>query len=735
MFVAILSIAMLLALAAFGLALRSMLRGGRWRDRVPWLVIAMASLLLAVRRAITLSQFISQGLPQDIGLGPEIVSLAVSALVLAGVSWLGSVFHQLEESNRALTRVTDERGHIEGALAESEQRFRMLFEFAPDAYYLNDEQGMFIDGNRRAEEITGYSRQELIGKSFLEIGILPPEQLPKAAELLLRNAAGESTGPDEFTLLRKDSTLVEVEIMSHPVQFGEQRNILGIARDITARKSVEQALRSSEELYHTITEEALVGVYLFQGQVFRYVNPAMANIYGYEREEIVGKLGLIDLAHTDDRALVAENIQRRLDGEVKSVRYEMQGVRKDGTIIHCEALGTCVEYQGEPAILGTLVDISERKRHEREMALQLERMTALREIDLAITGSLDPRLTFNVLLRHVTQRLGVDAASILVFDKHSQRLKFAAGTGFRTEALQYTGLKMGEGYAGRAALQREVVHIPDLSAEENSLRKSPLLPDEGFVSYLAIPLIAKGVVRGVLELLHRSPLDVTQSWLDFLWILAGQAAIAMDNAVLFDELNQSNVDLMRAYDNTLEGWALALEYRDLETEGHSQRVTELTLRMARQMGIREAELPHVRRGALLHDVGKMGIPDAILLKPGPLSEDEWEIMRKHPGYAYEMLKHIDYLKPALDIPYCHHEHWDGSGYPRGLKGEEVPLTARIFAIVDVWDALLSDRPYRKAWPEEKVLAYLEDEAGKHFDPKVVQAFLAMKPNHASSSFI
>jgi HD-GYP domain-containing protein (c-di-GMP phosphodiesterase class II) len=151
------------------------------------------------------------------------------------------------------------------------------------------------------------------------------------------------------------------------------------------------------------------------------------------------------------------------------------------------------------------------------------------------------------------------------------------------------------------------------------------------------------------------------------------------------------------------------------------------VRLAEDLGIRESDLPHVRRGALLHDIGKMGIPDDILLKPGPLSEEEWEIIRKHPGYAYEMLKHIDYLRPALDIPYCHHEHWDGNGYPRGLKGDDIPLPARIFAVVDVWDALLSDRPYRKAWPKEKVLSHLKKQAGKQFDPKVLQAFLKLEP--------
>ena len=178
-----------------------------------------------------------------------------------------------------------------------------------------------------------------------------------------------------------------------------------------------------------------------------------------------------------------------------------------------------------------------------------------------------------------------------------------------------------------------------------------------------------------------------------------------------------------AYDSTLEGWSRALDLRDKETEGHTQRVTEMCMRLARALHMDEDELVQVRRGALLHDIGKMGVPDSVLLKPGALNEEEWAIMRKHPEYAYQLLSPIAYLQPALDIPYCHHEKWDGTGYPRGLKGEQIPLTARVFAVVDVWDALRSDRPYRPAWPDAQVWEYICSGSGTHFDPHVVEEFL------------
>lgn len=191
------------------------------------------------------------------------------------------------------------------------------------------------------------------------------------------------------------------------------------------------------------------------------------------------------------------------------------------------------------------------------------------------------------------------------------------------------------------------------------------------------------------------------------------------------DLAEANNRLAFSYDATIEGWSRALDLRDHETQGHSERVTEMTLRLAHTLGMDGEALVHIRRGALLHDIGKMGVPDSVLLKPGPLTEEEWGLMRRHPSLAYEMLAPIEFLRPALDIPWCHHEKWDGSGYPRGLAGENIPLAARLFALVDVWDALSSDRPYRRAWEPERVLDHLSSLSGTHFEPRLVEVFLRL----------
>lgn len=374
--------------------------------------------------------------------------------------------------------------------------------------------------------------------------------------------------------------------------------------------------------------------------------------------------------------------------------------------------------------------LANRIAAEERVRRQVAHLEALREIDIAISSNLDLDLTLNVILTQVRAQLKVDAASVLLLNEGTCQLEYAAGTGFRSTAIEATCLQLGEGYAGKAALERRTLDIQRVTNTGN-LSRAALLSGEDIVAYYAVPLIAKGQVQGVLEVFQRGPLPDNPEWLNFLEALAGQAAIAVDNATLFQSLERSNEELASAYDKTLEGWSRALDLRDKETEGHSQRVTAMTLRLAEEMGVSGEEMVHIHRGALLHDIGKVGIPDGILLKPGPLTGEEWEIMRMHPTYAYELLKPIKFLEPALDIPYCHHEKWDGTGYPRGIKGEEIPLAARIFAVADVWDALRSNRPYRSARPREMVMAYIKEQSGRHFDPQVVEAFLRLEGANVS----
>lgn len=377
-------------------------------------------------------------------------------------------------------------------------------------------------------------------------------------------------------------------------------------------------------------------------------------------------------------------------------------------------------------------EVVERRRAEQQvqqlnqtLTQRVNRLAALHAIDRVINASMDLHLTLEVVLEQITEQLRVDAATVLLFHEESLTLEFAASEGFASSGVRERRIRLGKGVIGQAVMQYQSVHLPDLRTEVGDLEGRELVGSEGFVCYHATPLMAKGQLRGLLEVFHRDRLDFNQDWLGFFAALAEQTAIALDNAILLRKLQDSNNRLALAYDRTIEGWSQALGFKDEETAEHSQRVTEMTVRLAKHMGVKGEALAHIRRGALLHDIGKMAVPDRILLKPGKLTEEEWQAMRRHTTAAYELLTPITFLRPALDIPYCHHEKWDGSGYPRGLRGEQIPLAARIFAVVDVWDALSSDRPYRKAWPREKVLAYLKEQAGKHFDAAVVKTFLEL----------
>jgi PAS domain S-box-containing protein/putative nucleotidyltransferase with HDIG domain len=451
--------------------------------------------------------------------------------------------------------------------------------------------------------------------------------------------------------------------------------------------------------------------------------------------EMVGR-DFSDLWPPEAHGVVDAAIREVLAG--RPAAFEAQRLTGPSVRWWSMALGPIVSPSGEvDRFIAIGSDISERREAEERVHKHLEHLDALCRVSMAISANLDLDLTLNTLLEQVTSRLRVDAASVLLLNPHSMMLGYAAGRGFRTDRIRQVSMRLGQGYAGRAIQARQRVVIPDFSRVEElaqppggvrtELPRSPLVQEEGFRSYVAVPLVAKGKVKGVLEVFHRTPFTPDEEWTGFMDALAGQAAVALDSATLFAELEKSRDELVSAYDTTIEGWARALDYRDKETEGHSRRVTEMTERLAAAMGIGGEDLIHIRRGALLHDIGKLGVPDGILLKAGPLTPEEMAVMKRHATIAYEILSPIPFLRQALDIPYCHHERWDGTGYPRGLKGDQIPLGARIFAVVDVWDALQSDRPYRPAWPPEKVRAHLRAGAESHFDPAVVDAFLKSLP--------
>lgn len=464
---------------------------------------------------------------------------------------------------------------------------------------------------------------------------------------------------------------------------------------------------------------------------FIYVSPSIKQLRGLLPEQALleSMQDAITPASWDHlSAVLPARIDEFRQGQKKTYTDILEQYRADGTTVWVEVTSRFVINQENShlEVYGTSRDITDRKRAEKEIEFQMQRLQALRTIDLSIIGSFDMKLSLRVILDHLLPLLDVDAADILQIDPYTQALSFVDGRGFHSPTNVIADLKHRHGLAERAIFEKTVQHhIPNLALAGGEFIDHKLLSNEGFVSYYAVPLIAKGDTVGVIEVFARKPLQTDANWLEFLETLAGLAAISIENNRLFDGLQRANMNLLIAYDSTIEGWSKAIDLRDMEAEGHTRRAVELSLRLASLAGVTSEELLHLRRGALLHDIGNIGVPEAILFKPGPLTDEEWMHVRKHPGYAFELLSGISYLRSALDIPYCHHERWDGGGYPRGLVGEQIPYIARLFSIVDVWDALMSDRPYRRAWTRKDALDYIRSESGKFFDPKVVELFLQM----------
>ncbi|HLB49265.1 MAG TPA: GAF domain-containing protein [Anaerolineales bacterium] len=667
------------------------------------------------------------------------------------------------------------------AVQRAEQRYRELFEEAPVMYVITrhrEGSPAVVNCNELFLTTLGYTRAEVVGRPLADF--YAPEARAKMIEGGYQRALQGEFLSEERELVARDGRMVEVLLRAIPevARDGHVTGTRAMFVDITERKRSEEALE--QRLRETLLLNRVIAATtstLEPTTVLQTVCQELA--HAFDVPQSAAALLDADRTHLTVVAEYCADGRPSALGAVISVannpatQYVLERrlpltLTDVGTDLRMEAIRDLMKMRGTVSLLivplvirdqvvGTLgLDALEQREFSPEaIALaqnvaaatstalenarlfaaaerRLKHMQALRSIDTAITASLDLHLTLNVLLDQATAQLRVDATDILLLGPHSQRLEYAAGRGFRTPALQHTRLRLGESYAGRAAVEQRIIHIADLRHRHTDFLRSPLFAQEALVTYYGVPLIAKGQVVGVLEIFHRAPLDPDPEWLDFLAALAVQAAIAIDNAALFERLQRSNAELAVAYDATIEGWSRALDLRDKETEGHTRRVTEMTERLTRAMGMSEEELVHVRRGALLHDIGKMGIPDGMLLKPGPLTDEERAIMRQHPVYAYEMLSPIVFLRPALDIPYCHHEKWDGTGYPRGLKGEQIPQAARIFAVVDVWDALCSDRPYRPAWREEKAREYIREQAGKHFDPQVVEAFLKLLESRHSA---
>jgi putative nucleotidyltransferase with HDIG domain/PAS domain S-box-containing protein len=649
-----------------------------------------------------------------------------------------SLVHELEVHQIELEMQNAELRQARDEVDKGLEKYTELYDFAPVGYLSLDRTGAISAVNLSGASLLGGERSLLIGRNFGQF--IASEARLFFSEFLGKVFASQGRESCEVMLARDGtpSFFVRVEAMSS--LSGQECRVALI--DISDRKKAEAAIQAknetslslleNQEAHWLLIENLPVGAIVFNPDT-RIVlcNPEASQLLEVPADQLLGKaagdLGKYFVREDGVRMPIAEFPVNRVIATGQVVKNFIMGINRGSDGENKWVLvNTYPEFDGNGQLQQIVVmftDISDIKCADERIKRHLEHLTALVEIDRAINFSFDLNLSLTTLLAHVIVQLGVDAADVLLYNSASRSLEYVAGRGFHSKVINHTHQPLEEGYAGRAAQEQTIVHIPDLAKEHDKFLRGILLAGEEFVSYYGVPLIAKGEVVGVLEVFQRNSLEHDAEWLDYLKALASQAAIAIDNVTLFNDLQRSNTELFQAYDATIEGWSRALELRDHETEGHTQRTAVLTVKLGRLFGLSDAELVQVRWGALLHDIGKMGIPDDILLKQDTLNEEEWVVMKKHTVFAFEMLSPIKYLRSALEIPHCHHEKWDGTGYPLGLKGEQIPLAARIFAVADVWDALRSDRVYRSSWSVKKVREHLLSLAGTHFDPHVVKVCL------------
>ncbi len=664
-----------------------------------------------------------------------------------------------------------ERKAAEEAIRKASLYNRSLIEASLDPLVIIGPDGTITDVNASTETATGFKRNELIGTDFSDY-FTEPDKARRGYQQVFHDGYIRDY---PLEIKHRDGHVIPV-LYNATVLHDEQGNVIGVfaaARDITERHQAEHAIHQRFVELATLYASGLALSRLLSP---KEIGEKLIELMG---SEMNWHHTAIRLYHPEDEflELLAFNLPgSRTTAEVREVEQRLksmisktgeglsgwavqhqQNVRVgelslDPRFVSVESnihSGMYIPLKVEDRVVGVISieseipdafsDTDERltatlanqaaialenARLHEETLHQLKQLQALHIIDETIAQSFDQRLMLDVLLTQTLNQLDVEAAAVFrVQFHHQQALEYVAGKGFITHIIEMASLKLGNSIAGEAVARRKMVHV----CEPEESRPQPLLSklwlEEGFKCMDVVPLISKGEVKGVITVFHRKDFTPDPAWNSFLGTLAGQAAIAMDITQMFDSLQRANMELSIAYEATIEGWSQAMDLRDKETEGHTLRVTEMSQRLAKAMQLGDEEINHMRRGALLHDIGKLGVPDSILFKPDKLTDEEWLVMRKHPEFAYDMLHSIAYLRDSMDIPYCHHEKWDGTGYPQGLKGDQIPLAARIFAVVDVWDALTSDRPYRKAWSKPDTLQYIREQSGKHFDPKVVDVFL------------
>ncbi len=690
---------------------------------------------------------------------------------------------ELLDSHMRLAEEARQRLQALDDLRESREMYRRFFQTSRDAVFITSVDGRWIDMNRSALSLFGYENREDIWTDTM-LNFYWDSDQGRDYTQMLETDGFVNDHPMKFR--KRDGSSISTLVTAMPYEIGGKVvGYQGLIRDMTDQLKTkdeniklhkDQGILDSlardmgsmlelNDIYSSISNHIKKMIVPDWIRILKFdeiqnnfkmeyewgTNP-LSGLNSRELEKFEKNYQILieqtsqtkqtTISDFDDSLYLDSDISEPLSIEGKDPGRNQQNSDRSLVLtpimINDQVIGIIhvVSNTDKPLVMEDLASLT---RAANIMAISLKKaylfqqseahvkkLSSLQRVQQIVLENLSLPTTLDMMVDQIIKELAVDAVNILYLHPGLKTMRSIAQKGFRQKVFRDSGQEIGEGLAGQAAETENIVHIGDLTNCPEQVSRSLEFSTEKFVTYYGVPLLVKNRFVGVLEIFNRSAMNQDTNWVDLLKLIAGLVAVAIDLQNLTNDLERSRKKIAEAFDGVIIGWATALELRGIEPEGHAKRTQDLTSRLAIKLGISGAKLDGIKQGALLHDIGKMGIPDDVLLKGSRLNAEEMKLIGRHPVDAYELLKSVDGLKGVLDIPLYHHERWDGEGYPYGIAGEDIPLSARIFAVVDVWDAMQTDRPYRKAYSRTESLSHLKEQAGKHFDPKVLKAFLEMQ---------